>query len=84
MPDIKTKSLDEAAIRQIVAEEVGKALAPIAEALKSLAVLDEIKTTVTKAVATRSKGPRGIVVAREVKVEPKNETPAASPYKPLY
>ena len=76
--------LDEAAIRQIVAEEVGKALAPIAEALKSLAVLDEIKTTVTKAVATRSKGPRGIVVAREVKAEPKNETPAASPYKPLY
>ena len=76
--------LDEAQIRQIVAEEVGKALAPIAEALKSLAVLDEIKSAVTKAVATRSKGPRGIVVAREVKAEPKNETPAASPYKPLY
>ena len=34
-------------------EEVGKALAPIAEALKSLAVLDEIKTTVTKAVAIK-------------------------------
>ena len=76
--------LDEAQIRQIVAEEVGKALAPITEALKSLAVLDEIKTTVTKAVATRSKGPRGIVVAREVKAEQKNEIPAASPYKPLY
>lgn len=76
--------LDEAAIRQIVAEEVGKALAPITEALKSLAVLDEIKTAVTKAVASRSKGPRGIVVAREVKAEPKNEIPAASPYKPLY
>jgi len=59
--------LDEAQIRQIVAEEVGKALAPITEALKSLAVLDEIKTLVTKAVATRSKGPRGIVVAREIK-----------------
>lgn len=59
--------LDEAQIRQIVADEIGKALAPIAEALKSLAVLDEIKTTVTKAVATRSKGPRGIVVAREIK-----------------
>ncbi len=56
--------LDEAQIRQIVAEEVGKALAPIAEALKSL---NEIKTLVTKAVATRSKGPRGIVVAREIK-----------------
>ena len=59
--------LDEAQIRQIVADEIGKALAPIAEALKSLAVLDEIKTAVTKAVATRSKGPRGIVVAREIK-----------------
>ena len=56
--------LDEAQIRQIVAEEVGKALAPIAEALKSL---NEIKTLVTKAAATRSKGPRGIVVAREIK-----------------
>ena len=76
--------LDEAQIRQIVAEEVGKALAPITEALKSLAALDEIKTAVTKAVATRSKGPRGIVVAREVKEPQKNETPAASPYKPLY
>jgi HK97 family phage prohead protease len=59
--------LDEAQIRQIVADEIGKALAPITEALKSLAVLDEIKTAVTKAVATRSKGPRGIVVAREIK-----------------
>ncbi len=59
--------LDEAQIRQIVADEMQKQLAPIAEALKSLAVLDEIKTLVTKAVATRSKGPRGIVVAREVK-----------------
>ncbi len=60
---------------------MSKALAPIAEALKSL---DAIKTAVTKAVATRSKGPRGIVVAREVKEPQKNETPAASPYKPLY
>ena len=76
--------LDEAQIRQIVAEEVGKALAPIAEALKSLAVLDEIKTLVTKTVATRSKGPRGIVVAREIKESQTNEIPAASPYKPLY
>jgi HK97 family phage prohead protease len=59
--------LDEAQIRQIVADEIGKALAPITEALKSLAVLDEIKTAVTKAAATRSKGPRGIVVAREIK-----------------
>ena len=84
MPDIKTKSLDEAAIRQIVAEEVGKALDPIAEALKSLAALDEIKTAVTKTVATRSKGPRGIVVAREIKESQTNEIPVASPYKPLY
>lgn len=61
--------LDEAQIRQIVADEIGKALAPIAEALKSL---DEIKSAVTKAVATRSKGPRGIVVAREVKEPQKN------------
>jgi len=76
--------LDEAKLRTLIAEEVGKALAPITEALKSLAALDEIKTTVTKAVATRSKGPRGIVVAREVKEPQKNETPAASPYKPLY
>ena len=64
--------LDEAQIRQIVADEIGKALAPITEALKSLAVLDEIKTAVTKAVATRSKGPRGIVVAREIKEPQKN------------
>ena len=76
--------LDEAQIRQIVADEIGKALAPITEALKSLAVLDEIKTAVTKAVATRSKGPRGIVVAREIKESQTNEIPAASPYKPLY
>ena len=77
--------LDEAKLRTLIAEEVGKALAPIAEALKSLAVLDEIKSAVTKAVATRSKGPRGIVVAKEVKEPQKNpETPAASPYKPLY
>ncbi len=73
--------LDEAQIRRIVADEMQKQLAPIAEALKSL---NEIKTLVTKAVATRSKGPRGIVVAREVKEPQKNETPAASPYKPLY
>jgi HK97 family phage prohead protease len=56
--------LDEAQIRQIVADEIGQALAPITEALKSL---NEIKTLVTKATVTRSKGPRGIVVAREVK-----------------
>ena len=56
--------LDEAQIRQIVAEEVSKALAPIREALKSL---DEIKAAMTKAAAPRSKGPRGIVVAREIK-----------------
>ncbi len=73
--------LDEAQIRQIVADEIGKALAPIAEALKPL---NEIKTLVTKAVATRSKGPRGIVVAREIKESQTNEIPAASPYKPLY
>lgn len=72
--------LDEAQIRQIVADEIGKALAPITEALKSLAVLDEIKTAVTKAVATRSKGPRGIVVAREVEPEQKRNTePAGKP-----
>lgn len=73
--------LDEAQIRRIVADEMQKQLAPIAEALKSL---NEIKTLVTKAVATRSKGPRGIVVAREVKEPQTNEIPAASPYKPLY
>lgn len=73
--------LDEAQIRRIVADEMQKQLAPIAEALKSL---NEIKTAVTKAVATRSKGPRGIVVAREVKESQTDEIPAASPYKPLY
>ena len=74
--------LDEAKLRGLIAEEVGKQLAPITEALKSL---NEIKTAVTKAVATRSKGPRGIVVAREVKEPQKTtEIPAASPYKPLY
>lgn len=56
--------LDEAKLRGLIAEEVGKQLAPITEALKSL---NEIKTLVTKTVATRSKGPRGIVVAREIK-----------------
>lgn len=56
--------LDEAQIRRIVADEMQKQLAPITEALKTL---NEIKTLVTKTVATRSKGPRGIVVAREVK-----------------
>jgi HK97 family phage prohead protease len=61
--------LDEAQIRQIVADEMQKQLAPITEALKSL---NEIKTLVTKTVATRSKGPRGIVVAREVKEPQKN------------
>jgi HK97 family phage prohead protease len=72
--------LDEAQIRQIVADEIGKALAPITEALKSLAVLDEIKTLVTKTVATRRKGPRGIVVAREVEPEQKGNTePAGEP-----
>ena len=76
--------LDEAQIRQIAADEIGKALAPITEALKSLAVLDEIKTAVTKSLTIRSKGPRGIVVAREVKAPQTNEIPAASPYKPLY
>src|SRR5690606_11160404 len=69
--------LDEAQIRQIVADEIGKALAPITEALKSL---NEIKTLVTKAVATRSKGPRGIVVAREVEPEQKrNAEPVGKP-----
>jgi HK97 family phage prohead protease len=67
--------LDEAQIRQIVADEMQKQLAPITEALKSLAVLDEIKTAVTKAVATRSKGPRGIVVAREVKDSEQKSAP---------
>jgi hypothetical protein len=76
--------LDEAQIRRIVADEISKALAPITEALKALDTLDAIKTAVTKAAATRSKGPRGIVVAREIKEPQKNETPAASPYKPLY
>ena len=64
--------LDEAQIRQIVADEMQKQLAPIAEALKSL---NEIKTLVTKAAATRSKGPRGIVVAREVKDSEQKSAP---------
>lgn len=72
--------LDEAQIRQIVADEIGKALAPITEALKSLAVLDEIKTLVTKATVTRIKGPRGIVVAREVKEPQKNAEPAKADF----
>lgn len=72
--------LDEAQIRQIVADEMQKQLAPITEALKSLAVLDEIKSAVTKAVATRSKGPRGIVVAREVKEPQKTTEPAKADF----
>ena len=46
--------LDEAQIRQIVADEIGKALDPIAEALKSLAVSTRSRPS-TKAVATRAR-----------------------------
>ncbi len=76
--------LDEAGLRELVADEVGKQLAPIHEALKRLDTLDEIKTALTKTVAARSKGPRGIVVVRETPESQKNPEPTASPYKPLY
>jgi HK97 family phage prohead protease len=76
--------LDEAGLRELVADEVGKQLAPIHEALKRLDTLDEIKTALTKTVAARSKGPRGIVVVRETPESQKNSEPTASPYKPLY
>ncbi len=72
--------LDEAQFRRIVADEISKALAPITEALKALDTLDAIKTAVTKAAATRSKGPRGIVVAKEVREPQKNAEPAKADF----
>lgn len=76
--------LDEAKLRELVADEMQKQLAPIVEALKRLDTLDEIRTALTKTVAARSKGPRGIVVVRETPESQKNPEPTASPYKPLY
>jgi hypothetical protein len=72
---------DEAAIRQMVAEEVGKALAPVLEALKGVSA--EVKTFAEKAVATKAAPrPRGIVVVKQE--EQKNTAPAKSQYTPMY
>ena len=72
---------DEAAIRQMVAEEVGKALAPVLEALKGVSA--EVKTFAEKAVATKAAPrPRGIVVVKQE--EQKNTAPAVSQYTPMY
>lgn len=71
--------LDEVQIRQIVADEMGKALAPVLARLKTL---DEVKALLEKA-ATGPKGkggPRAIVIAREVEPEQKTNTePAGKP-----
>ncbi len=71
--------LDEKAIRTIVAEEVKKALKPIAD---RLTVVDEIKTLIKEEAkpTKRKTGPRAIVVARDTKpVQTKNTEPAGEP-----
>lgn len=67
--------LDEAAVRAIVAEEMGKALAP------ALKAIGEVKALVEKAATVpKGKGPRAIVIAREVEPEQKTNTePAGKP-----
>lgn len=71
--------LDEKAFRTIVAEEVKKALKPIAD---RLTVVDEIKTLIKEEAkpTKRKTGPRAIVVARDTKpVQTKNTEPAGEP-----
>jgi hypothetical protein len=71
--------LDEKAIRTIVAEEVKKALKPIAD---RLTVVDEIKTLIKEEAkpTKRKTGPRAIVVARGTEsVQTKNTEPAGEP-----
>ncbi|KAF5071342.1 hypothetical protein DSECCO2_213260 [anaerobic digester metagenome] len=71
--------LDEAAVRAIVADEMGKALAPVLARLKTL---DEVKAIVERAatVPKGKGGPRAIVIAREVEPEQKTNTePAGKP-----
>jgi len=70
--------LDEAAVRAIVADEMGKALTPVLARLK---VLDEVKALLEKAATVpKGKGPRAIVIAREVEPEQKTNTePAGKP-----
>jgi len=58
--------LDEAKLRGLIAEEVGKQLAPLMERMKALPTSAEIKALAEK-TAPRAKGPRAIVVARETK-----------------
>lgn len=58
--------LDEAKLRGLIAEEVGKQLAPLMERMKALPTSAEIKALAEK-TAPRVKGPRAIVVARETK-----------------
>lgn len=72
--------LDEARLRELVADEMQKQLAPIAEALKCLDMLDEIKAVLTKTAAARSKGPRGIVVAREIDPQKNAESTARADF----
>lgn len=74
--------LDEVRLRELVADEMQKQLTPIVAALKRLDTLDEIRLVLTKTPIPRSKGPRGIVIARETSELQKN--PEASPYTPLY
>jgi len=70
--------LDEKAVRAIIAEEVEKALKPIAD---RLAAVDEIKTLIKEETKPKRKtGPRAIVVARDTKpVQTKNTEPAGEP-----
>jgi len=69
--------LDEAAIRQLVAEEVAKALNPVLDRLKTL---DDLKTAIGKLTvappAPTKRQPRGIVIAQKV------EKAADEPEKP--
>jgi hypothetical protein len=71
--------LDEKAIRTIVAEEVKKALKPIAD---RLTVVDEIKTLIKEEAkpTKRKTGPRAIVVARGTEsVQTKTADPGGEP-----
>ncbi|MDI6877580.1 MAG: hypothetical protein QMC96_12515 [Methanomicrobiales archaeon] len=69
--------LDEAQIRQIVADEMHKALEPVLDRLKALDALPAIQASLAASkTARKTAEPRGIVVVREPKTEQKAAPPA--------
>ena len=83
----KSPTLSETELRQIVAEEAGKAVAKAVEkAVEPL--LAQIKALTEKKsedLKKKSSGPRGIVVAREEKQVDKEKNPVAGPvFRPGY